>query len=385
MKPIRVLVTKRPDSPFFLLYYKDPATGKRRAKSSGETIRRKADALAEKWERELNDGLREGSASWATFSNRFNNEYLLGRPANTVRSYRNAIRAFEKRMGDTRRLGDIDASVMSEFVGKLRGEGKPGSTIRSLLTHIKRSFSWAVGIGILQKVPVMTMPKLDQSSLAKGRAISDEEFVRFKQGLEQFITAERGNADDVAKWLRMADGLWLSGLRLSEALIFSWDSPPVQIDLDTYDFPRLTIHSEGQKSRRDQVLPITPDFAEFLRRTPRDSRTGLVFPVTVGKRRKIKITYASKIFSGAGEKAGIVVATGGKFASAHDLRRSFGTRWATRVQPALLQLLMRHRHISTTMSYYVGINSDAASAQLWTVNPSVNSSIPLPKKQKRKA
>jgi len=31
-----------------------------------------------------------------------------------------------------------------------------------------------------------------------------------------------------------------------------------------------------------------------------------------------------------------------KYASAHDLRRSFGTRWAKRVMPVVLQKLMRH-------------------------------------------
>jgi integrase len=42
-----------------------------------------------------------------------------------------------------------------------------------------------------------------------------------------------------------------------------------------------------------------------------------------------------------------------QYATAHDLRRSFGTRWAKRVMPAVLKELMRHSSINTTMGYYV--------------------------------
>jgi len=46
-----------------------------------------------------------------------------------------------------------------------------------------------------------------------------------------------------------------------------------------------------------------------------------------------------------------------KFASAHDLRRAFGQRWAIRIMPTVLRELMRHADISTTMKYYVGQNA----------------------------
>ena len=54
-----------------------------------------------------------------------------------------------------------------------------------------------------------------------------------------------------------------------------------------------------------------------------------------------------------------------KYASAHDLRRSFGERWATRVMPQVLQELMRHESIETTLRYYVGPNAQATAAVLW--------------------
>ena len=54
-----------------------------------------------------------------------------------------------------------------------------------------------------------------------------------------------------------------------------------------------------------------------------------------------------------------------KFASAHDLRRAFGFRWAMRVMPAVLKDLMRHEDIGTTMKYYVGQDADAMADTIW--------------------
>ncbi len=54
-----------------------------------------------------------------------------------------------------------------------------------------------------------------------------------------------------------------------------------------------------------------------------------------------------------------------KYASAHDLRRSFGTRWAPKVKPATLQLLMRHASIETTLRYYVAQDAADVADELW--------------------
>jgi integrase len=75
---------------------------------------------------------------------------------------------------------------------------------------------------------------------------------------------------------------------------------------------------------------------------------------------------AGRVISEIGKKANVLVnKADGKFASAHDLRRSFGTRWAARVKPATLQLLMRHKSIETTMKYYVCQDSDDVADELW--------------------
>jgi hypothetical protein len=79
----------------------------------------------------------------------------------------------------------------------------------------------------------------------------------------------------------------------------------------------------------------------------------------------------SKIMSKIGKAAGVKVYTNPKdsakvkFASAHDLRRAFGARWAARVMPAQLMELMRHESIETTLRSYVGTDAQAKADAAW--------------------
>ena len=116
---------------------------------------------------------------------------------------------------------------------------------------------------------------------------------------------------------------------------------------------------------------MTPDFAEFLDTTPEEDRAGHVFKLIgfYGKPRQPNPEWASAQISRMGQKARVLVNTTPtgkvKFASAHDLRRSFGARWATKVMPIVLQQLMRHENIETTMRYYVGQNAEATADAVW--------------------
>ena len=71
------------------------------------------------------------------------------------------------------------------------------------------------------------------------------------------------------------------------------------------------------------------------------------------------------LFSGSIGAQAKVRVDANKTASAHDLRRAFGERWAARLMPAQLMELMRHESIETTLSYYVGRNAERTAAILW--------------------
>jgi integrase len=130
--------------------------------------------------------------------------------------------------------------------------------------------------------------------------------------------------------------------------------------------PRFAIKAAAQKSGQDELLPMTPDFAEFLLGTPEAERVGRVFRLNVtGTSTPLSAHSVGAKVAAIGARAGVVVnPVDRKTASVHDLRRGFATRWARRVTPAILQRLMRHSSIATTMTYYVDLDTDKMADDL---------------------
>jgi len=101
---------------------------------------------------------------------------------------------------------------------------------------------------------------------------------------------------------------------------------------------------------------MAPEFAELLLATPQAERTGPVFnprPRGAGGKRLMP-HRVGEVVAEIGQAAGVKVHTDantGKvnYASGHDLRRSFGERWAARIMPPDLMVLMRHESIETTL------------------------------------
>src|ERR1700694_2898618 len=111
----------------------------------------------------------------------------------------------------------------------------------------------------------------------------------------------------------------------------------------------LRVRAELEKGNEDRLLPIAPEFAEFLLATPEAERVGRVFKPAARRKDHSTLSedWVGRIFSRLGKAAGVKVdihpKTGKiKYASARDLRRSFGERWAPRVMPMVLKELMRH-------------------------------------------
>jgi integrase len=103
----------------------------------------------------------------------------------------------------------------------------------------------------------------------RGRPIT---LAEFQLMLAKIIDVRPQDAED---WKYHLNGLWLSGLRLDESLRLSWDASSFAVDL-TGRHPRFRIYAEAEKGRQDRLLPMTPDFAEFLLKTPDHQRTGFV-------------------------------------------------------------------------------------------------------------
>jgi integrase len=114
---------------------------------------------------------------------------------------------------------------------------------------------------------------------------------------------------------------------------------------------------------------MTPDFAQLLLLTPETQRRGRVFRPQIVQGIANQIV-AQEAIALIGRLAGIKVYTDSKsgkvtFASSRSLRKSFGCRWAVKVTTPVLQKLMRHADIQTTMNYYVDLDTDSLAEGLW--------------------
>ena len=94
--------------------------------------------------------------------------------------------------------------------------------------------------------------------------------------------------------------------------------------------------------------------ATFFPRLRLTKSGGLVFGNYGKNVAPLSTKRASRCISAIGKAASVVIDKAARqYATAHDLRRSFGSRWAKRLLPAVLKELMRHSSINTTMKYYV--------------------------------
>jgi integrase len=349
------------------LVYIDPVSGRKKAKSAGTSDWREAERLAGELEKELRAGryVATSKTTWAEFRQRYEQERLTSL-SKSARCGTATVFNYMERVLHPDRLVKLTTQAMSRFVALLRKAGMKDSTLACHLRHLRASLGWAKRMGLLAEIPQFDMPKAGD---AKGRPVTSEEFDRI------ILAVSKARPHDADVWQRIITGLWLSGLRREEAVILSWEpDAPFAVDL-TGKYPSFRIEAKAQKGRRDERLPMTPDCAEFLLATPENERVGRVFGMPrLLDGQPMTAQRAGETISRICRTARIIVArdpdTGKvKYASAHDLRRSFGTRWAKRVMPAVLQRLMRHRNINTTMKYYVGIEADDVAADLWAKHP----------------
>lgn len=428
---VKVSVVKYPDREHLVLRWRDPVTGKWRCKSSGTSRRREAERAGATLEREILEGQHGPAArmSWPDFRDYHEKHCLSAMKEKSVDAYAAALNVYE-RFHKPARLSEITAARVTAWHTLLRNEGKSEATIATYTRHLKAVLNWAHSQGLLAIVPKIVMPKrVKGAKVMKGRPITTEEFERMLAAVPSVVApkpakdaktkadparareqAERAKAI-VASWKYYLRGLWLSGLRLSESLTLEWsgNKPGAIVVNFSHKRPMLRIPAEAEKGNKDRLLPIAPEFAEFLAATPEAERHGRVFKL-VGKLwadARMQADWVSRVICQIGRRARVVVdererrlsvdarretakakpekatrrkakskadaddSMKRKYASAHDLRRAFGLRWSARVMPAVLQQLMRHESIETTMRYYVGRDADAVADVLWQAVESV--------------
>jgi integrase len=240
-------------------------------------------------------------------------------------------------------------------------ESQSLETVFKHIRHIRSALSWAQSVGMIRAVPRLKRVRQHKRKWMRGRPITEAEFRK----MLKHASAGTGKAN-AKHWQRLLWLLWLSGMRIEEAAtVLTWDTPPLYLQLDAKPYPQFIFFVESHKGRRDETVPIPPDLYDWLVQTPPRERHGLVAPVFGEKGEPItRGDSASKAVARIGRAANVVV-EGERCAAAHDIRRAFGSRWALLVPPVVLQKMMRHRNIETTLKYYIGLDVSNIGASIW--------------------
>ncbi len=359
---INVIVVDR-GRKYLYLRYTDPIDGKIHEKSARTTSMRAAQRAAGEWLAELNStGLASsGLVRWEQFREDFRENYLNHYSDSYSTNVDGSLNVIEDLMNpDT--LTRITEKWLSRFHSLAKKRDVSAYTVRKYFQHLQTALKWAKEQGLIKSVPVF--PKQAKQTqrgakLMKGRPITGEEFDRMLEAVPKTIKTPEA----VESLQHLLRGLWLSGLRLGEALSLTWDqwADGIRVNVDEDNDICLMIDGDNQKNRQALTYPVVDDFADFLLKTRKDDRRGFVFNAT-GSNAKVsrRVDTVSTWLVDIGKAAKIKVDEkdgSDKFASAHDIRRAFGTRWAKIVPASLLQQLMRHSSIETTMSFYVNITA----------------------------
>ena len=217
---IRVHVVDYGSSRNLMMRFKDPLGGKQIARSTGTRNKTKAERAAAKWEDELREGRYKAQCrmGWQEFREKYEAEVLPGLARATGDRRASTLNYIESVI-NPQRVAELTTARLSTFVSALRDRGMKDTTLACHLAHLKPVLRWAVSQGYLRAMPDVPMPKRAKgiTRAMRGRPLTGEEFDR----LITKVASVRKR--DPEKWEQLLHGLWLSGLRLSEALALSWD------------------------------------------------------------------------------------------------------------------------------------------------------------------
>jgi integrase len=326
-KCITVYVLQQKDRPFLKLEWIEPETGRRRSKSAKTADPAEAEKARADLEYELNHGLhREPSKMpWETFRELYEEEKLAG-TRQATRNKAGYVFDWFERLACPQTLGQVTERTISRYATRLREEGMKAATIQGHLAYLRAALRWAADQRLIPVAPKVVMPKVPKKSII--RKVTAEEFERLLAIVP----------DDC--WAAFLQTAWFTGMRRNEMLDLTWDGADGRPRVDLAE-NRIWLPAAYNKSDADQWLPVHPELAEVLR--PRKKDRGRLFPLSASPRE------VSRKFSRLARKVGLKI-------TLHDLRRSFGSRYAAVVPAPVLQRLMRHADIKTTLGFYTNVD-----------------------------
>jgi integrase len=340
-KRITVWVQRFMDRSTLVLQWIDPETGKRKSRSAGTSDPEKAEAARVDLESDLNNGRYQEASrmTWERFRELFEGEYVAPLRPRTRKRYENVLDLFEE-LARPARLKSVSERTVSAFAKALREKptkGRDGmmpSTIRVTLQFLHTALNWAEEQKLIPRCPAFPTVKVPRK---KPQPIPAESFERLID-----------KAPDEQTRAFLFTG-WLAGLRLGEALQLEREQTDAAPYLDLAR-DRIVLPAEFTKAVEDQWVPLDPALRRVLEALPRQGRK--VFRFTAKDGHAITANGVSERIIRLAKKAGVKL-------SMHALRRGFGCYYVGKVPAQVLQKLMRHGDIKTTMTYYANVDEAA--------------------------
>lgn len=263
---------------------------------------------------------------------------------------------------------DMLAGKCSRYQSRPRSRASVQSNMRAIIAALnwaaKKPRQWVT----VPKIELVTVPAGNEM---KGRPLCGEELDRYYTAMRLHVGERR-----YPSWRFFVAGVLASGLRLSEMMVMSWDRPQtIRPVFRRGALPEIAFPAHLQKNSTQESIPMTPWFAELLQTVPEEQRTDWVFnPLPHHKSQpRLHHEHVGKILSTIGKAAGVIVDEGNpitgaglKYASCHDLRRTFATKLAeSKVEEAIITKIMRHSSADVTRRYYISTRTQSDAGRLW--------------------
>lgn len=363
---VRIVRTKRDG---VVLKWRDPVDGPRQIRAEG-TTQRKWEDHRRRLEMDLNNV--SGDLKWSEFWDRICEDYLDA----LTRKHWNKCHAMYKRLqaaADSRRLSpfyckNLSIGLIKSVETSMIAEGLAAASVRSNMNSLWSILTWGMDEELLPRInrPRKRRSKRSkQESQSKGRSLTLEEIER----IEMMLDRARKPFEPKEPFIRAMTAARLIGLRLSDCWAFRWDPQPgCHYPLNLHGKHPMIEFSFEQKSGNNERVPLTPQAIVWLRSI--EQVEGWICR-THGARGEHKTpNRLGRVISDAGRLANVVVKKNGgkggkpKYASAHDLRRTFATTWHQKLTVSELQKLTRHADPQTLLTYYADAPTEFLATKL---------------------
>jgi integrase len=240
----------------------------------------------------------------------------------------------------------IDYSMIEAFVKCREAEGVSPYTLNKNLRSLQSAFGKAVKRGYIKVCPINKDNRRDLF-------VSEPETNPVVLSDAEFKTVLAACPDDT--WRTMCKIACHTGLRRNEVVFLKWD----QVDFENEVLTVCNVEDHRTKSGKIRTVPMNQEIIDALteamllapEKNPFVFRCNMTEHNFSHRLARIVIDAGYYTVDDKGKKHN-------KF-SFHDLRRTFGTNLANKgISPKVLQELMGHAKLETTMKYYVNANME---------------------------